>query len=54
MKVSELIEILRKYDENMEVEIAYSDDGGFYQGSREPEPVVDKYGTNGSCPLLLL
>ena len=51
MKVAELIEILRKYDENMEVEIAYSDDGGFYQGSREPEPEVDKH---GSCPLLLL
>ena len=44
MKVSELIEILRKYDENIEVEIAYSDDGGFYQGSRDPEPEVDKHG----------
>lgn len=44
MKVSELIEILRKYDENMEVEIAYSDDGGFYQVSRDPEPEVDKHG----------
>ena len=54
MKVSELIEILRKYDEDMEVEIAYSDDGEFYQGLRDPEPEIDIQGTNGSCPLLLL
>lgn len=54
MKVAELMEILRQYDENMEVEIAYSDGGGFYQGSREPEPEVDNHWTNAPYPLLLL
>ena len=54
MKVAELMEILRQYGENMEVEIAYSDDGGFYQGSREPEPEVDNHWANVPYLLLLL
>lgn len=57
MKVIELMEILRQYDEDMEVEIAYSDGGGFYLGSREPEPEVEtavNNWTNEPYPLLLL
>lgn len=57
MKVSELMDILRQYDDDMEVEIAYSDGGGFYLGSREPEPEVEtavNNWTNEPYPLLLL
>lgn len=36
MKISELIEMLQQYDGNMEVEVSYSDGGGFYEGTRPP------------------
>lgn len=48
MLVAELIEILQKYDDNLEVRVQYQDSGGVYSGSAE---LIDVWEENGSVLL---
>ena len=52
MKIGELIKKLSSYDENMEVELQYQDDGGWYEGSVSCEEIYVKHKPYGDIIIL--